>query len=132
MSADMILGVDVDWPNLEIGLGDAEGALHGGKALVGLDSGIGRDVRETGADEVDPVEAGLLKAHGEFQAGTTVALDGQAAGWLTATAFSPYLGHHVAYALFETAGDWVGRQVTSGDDRVPGETLDLPFYDPES
>ena len=72
-----------------------------------------------------------LKAHGEIQAGTTVALDGQPAGWLTATAFSPYLGHHVAYALFETAGDWIGRQVTCGDDRVPGETLDLPFYDPE-
>ena len=72
-----------------------------------------------------------LKARGEIQAGTTVALDGEPAGFLTATAFSPYLGHHVAYALFETAGDWIGRQVTCGDDRVPGETLDLPFYDPE-
>jgi len=32
MSADMILGVDPDRPDLEVGLGDAEGALHGGKA----------------------------------------------------------------------------------------------------
>ena len=72
-----------------------------------------------------------LKAHGEIQAGMTVALDDHPAGRLTAAAFSPYLGHHAAYALFETAGDWIGRQVTCGDDRVPGETLALPFYDPE-
>ena len=72
-----------------------------------------------------------LKAHGEIQAGMALALDGQPAGRLTAAAFSPYLGHHVAYALFEKAGDWIGHQVTCGDDRVPGETLALPFYDPE-
>ena len=72
-----------------------------------------------------------LKANGKIHAGMAVAFDGRPVGRLTATAFSPYLGHHIGYALFENTGDWIGRQVTCGDDGVPGETLDLPFYDPE-
>ncbi len=72
-----------------------------------------------------------LKAHDEIQAGMALMFNGQAVGRLTATAFSPYLGHHIAYALFERTGDWIGRQVTCGDKHVPGTTMDLPFYDPE-
>ena len=72
-----------------------------------------------------------LKARGKVWAGMALTLDGKTVGRLTASAFSPYLGHHVAYALFDEAGDWIGRQVLCGDDGVPGETLDLPFYDPE-
>ncbi len=72
-----------------------------------------------------------LKAHGAIRADMALTCDGQAVGRLTATAFSPFLGHYIAYALFESAGDWIGRQVTCGDKRVPGVTLDLPFYDPE-
>ncbi len=56
MSADVILGGDADRSDPEIGLG----TLHGGMALAGLDSGIGRDVLKAGADDTDPVEAGLL------------------------------------------------------------------------
>lgn len=72
-----------------------------------------------------------LKARSEVHAGMALTLDGQTVGRLTATAFSPYLGHHIGYALFEEAGDWIGRKVLCGEDGVPGETLDLPFYDPE-
>ncbi len=72
-----------------------------------------------------------LKAHGRIEAGMAMRLDGQMVGRLTVTASSPYLGHYVGYALFEEAGDWIGRHVTCGDDGVLGETLDLPFYDPE-
>ncbi len=72
-----------------------------------------------------------LKAHGRIEAGMALSLDGQTVGRLTVTALSPYLGHYVGYALFEEAGDWTGCQVACGDDRVQGETLDLPFYDPE-
>ncbi len=72
-----------------------------------------------------------LKAHRKIHGGMAFEIDGQPAGRLTAAVFSPYLGHYIAYALFEKAGDWTGRQVTCGDDRVPGETLELPFYDPE-
>ena len=57
--ADVIGDVDPDRADLQIALGDAEGALHGGEALVGLDSGVRRDVLKAGADDVDPVEAGL-------------------------------------------------------------------------
>ena len=56
MSADVILGGDADRSDPENGLG----TLHGGMALAGLDSGIGRDVLKAGADDTDPVEAGLL------------------------------------------------------------------------
>ena len=72
-----------------------------------------------------------LKADGRIGAGMTVALDGRPVGELTVSAFSPYLDHHVAYACFEEAGDWIGCKVTCGDDQVPGETLALPFYDPD-
>lgn len=72
-----------------------------------------------------------LKAHGRVEAGMALALDGETVGRLTVAALSPCLGHYVGYALFEEAGDWIGCQVACGDDGVPGETLDLPFYDPE-
>lgn len=72
-----------------------------------------------------------LRAEGTIEAGMTLAVDGRAAGRLTAAAFSPFLGHHVAYARFEEAGDWIGRQVACGPEGVAGETVALPFHDPE-
>ncbi len=59
MSVDMVLGVEPDRSDLQIALGDTQGAFHGGQALVGLDGGIRGNLRKTGADDVDAVEAGL-------------------------------------------------------------------------
>jgi glycine cleavage system aminomethyltransferase T len=72
-----------------------------------------------------------LKAQAEIAAGMTLAVDGKPAGRITASAFSPFLGHHVAYARFDAPGDWTGRHVACGPDAVPGETVALPFYDAE-
>ena len=70
-----------------------------------------------------------LRASARIRPGMALVLEGKAVGRITAAAYSPHLGHHVGYALFEKTGDWIGRQVACGDDGVPGETLDLPFYD---
>ena len=63
VAAHMILGVDIDGPHPQVGLGDPERPLHAGQALVGLDRGLGADGfrRKAGADDIDPVEAGLVR-----------------------------------------------------------------------
>jgi len=72
-----------------------------------------------------------LKTPAPVASGMTLAVDGRPAGRIAAANWSPYLGHGVAYARFDAAGDWIGRKVACGPDAVPGETLELPFYDLE-
>lgn len=72
-----------------------------------------------------------LKSAQAIEAGMALTMDGRDVGRITASAYSPYLGHHIGYARFDEAGDWLGRSVACGPDAVPGETVALPFYDPE-
>jgi aminomethyltransferase len=72
-----------------------------------------------------------LKAAGAIASGMVLVADGRPAGRIAAAAWSPFLNHAVAYARFDAAGDWIGRRVSCGEDAIPGETVALPFYDPE-
>lgn len=77
-----------------------------------------------------PRLVGLKADHG-IEAGMALAVEGRPAGRITAAAFSPFLGHHVAYARFDEPGDWIGRRFACGPQGVAGETVALPFYDAE-
>ena len=61
VGADPVGLVHIQGTDIEIGLGVAEGALHGGEVLVGFDGGVGRDCLriETGTNNIHTVEVRL-------------------------------------------------------------------------
>lgn len=72
-----------------------------------------------------------LRASDSLAPGMELRIDGKPVGRLSAGYRSPYLECGVGYARFDLPGDWIGRRVACGPDGIEGETLELPFYDPE-
>jgi glycine cleavage system aminomethyltransferase T len=63
--------------------------------------------------------------------GSEVRHEGAVAGRVTTGAWSPFLERGIGYARMSRAGEWIGVEVTVGEERVAAELVALPFYDPE-
>jgi aminomethyltransferase len=113
-------------------------------SMTPFDAGLGAFV-DTDKDEFIG-RAALLKAgRGKSLFGLTCAeaapgyrceiMEGdKAVGFVTASAWSPYLKTGIGYARFTTPGDWAGRKlrVKAGDCGSHAcAIIDLPFYDKE-
>ncbi len=76
-----------------------------------------------------------IKCPGGAPAGNSAVLhEGRDVGFITASAWSPYLEHGTGYVSFDEAGDWVGCAVTVCDDEGgehAAEVVELPYYDPD-
>jgi aminomethyltransferase len=72
-----------------------------------------------------------VRASDSLAPGMELRIDGKQVGRLSAGYRSPYLDCGLGYARFDLPGDWVGRRVACGPDGIEGETLELPFYDPD-
>ena len=81
-----------------------------------------------------PLLFGLACAGKTPLAGFEVCDGTTAVGRMTTGAWSPFLKKGIGYVRFDTAGDWLGRQMLLRDrdgDMHPCEVVVLPFYDPE-
>jgi len=72
-----------------------------------------------------------LRAPAALEGGMELRIGGRRVGRTTSGYWSPFLESGVGYARFEEPGDWIGVHVEIGPDAIPGETLELPFYDAE-
>ena len=66
--------------------------------------------------------------------GLQVCLDKKSVGWVTVSAYSPYLKAIIGYVRFYEASDWVGKKVKivkEGLDICDAQVSKLPFYDSE-
>jgi len=63
--------------------------------------------------------------------GTTIQVDNNPVGRVTAGAWSPHLKCGIGYVLMDTPGDWPGTTVVLQGADAASELLELPFYDAE-
>lgn len=64
-------------------------------------------------------------------AGACVRQGDRVVGRVTTGAWSPFLERGIGYVRMVAAGDWVGVDVSLGDEEAGAEVVELPFYDPE-
>lgn len=120
---------DFDWHHTpyEVGLG----------WMVNLNKGYfhGRDALSTEAAR-NPLRrlAGLrLAGDATMLKGDRVFVDGKKVGEVTSGIVSPTLKASIAIAMLATEATSIGQkiEVLSGDEKIPGEVVAMPFLDPE-
>lgn len=120
---------DFDWHHTpyEVGLGwmlnFRKGFFHGAEALS-----------SEAARNPSRRLAGLrLQSEGPMLKGDPVVAEGRTVGEITSAIVSPTLKASIAIAMLATPAATVGQkiEVLSGDERVAGEVVPMPFLDPE-